>query len=143
MSTSNRDAALGLRIQPQVIRVQARSPEYEKAFEAMKRERAQALVVLEEPINQACRQPPGRGLAAARSRPSVEVREGRLRLTVAIPRTRNHALDNTTKNEIAQVLPARRSFFPGIVPAAGRLSRSAASTPRPCASLSTTSIVAA
>ena len=55
MSTSNRDAAHRLRIQPQVIRVEAPSPEYEKAFEAMERERAQALVVLEEPINQACR----------------------------------------------------------------------------------------
>jgi putative tryptophan/tyrosine transport system substrate-binding protein len=70
MSTSNRDAARGLRIQPQVIRVEAPSPEYEKAFEAMERERAQALVVLEEPINQACRKRIAE-LAIAHRLPSV------------------------------------------------------------------------
>jgi hypothetical protein len=46
---------LGLQLRPQVIRVEAPSQEYEEAFSAMERERAQALVVLEEPINQACR----------------------------------------------------------------------------------------
>jgi putative ABC transport system substrate-binding protein len=55
MSSSNREAAYGLQLQPQVIRVEAPFPEYEKAFAAMKRECAQALVVLEEPINQACK----------------------------------------------------------------------------------------
>lgn len=55
MSTSNREAARRLQLEPQVIRVEAPSPEYERAFAAMERERAQALVVLEEPINQACR----------------------------------------------------------------------------------------
>jgi putative ABC transport system substrate-binding protein len=55
LSNSNEEAARGLRLRPQVIRVKAPSPEYEKAFAAMEREGAQALVVLEEPINQACR----------------------------------------------------------------------------------------
>src|ERR1044071_2899464 len=36
-------------------RFEAPAPDYESAFAAMERERAQALVVLEEPINQACR----------------------------------------------------------------------------------------
>jgi putative tryptophan/tyrosine transport system substrate-binding protein len=56
LSTSNEEAARGLRLRPQVIRVKAPSPEYEEAFAAMKREGAQALVVLEEPINQSRRQ---------------------------------------------------------------------------------------
>jgi putative tryptophan/tyrosine transport system substrate-binding protein len=55
MSNSNREATLALQLRPQVIRVEAPAPEYENAFAAMERERAQALVVLEEPINQACR----------------------------------------------------------------------------------------
>jgi putative ABC transport system substrate-binding protein len=55
MSNSNQEAADGLQLRPQVIRVEAPSPEYEQAFAAMERERAQALIVLEEPINQACR----------------------------------------------------------------------------------------
>ena len=55
MSMSNREAALELQLKPQVIRVKAPSPEYEKAFIAMEKERAQALVILEEPINQAYR----------------------------------------------------------------------------------------
>jgi putative ABC transport system substrate-binding protein len=55
MSNSNREATLALQLRPQVIRVEAPAPEYEKAFAAMEREHAQALVVLEEPINQACR----------------------------------------------------------------------------------------
>lgn len=55
MSNSNREAMLALQLRPQVIRVEAPAPEYEKAFAGMEREHAQALVVLEEPINQACR----------------------------------------------------------------------------------------
>lgn len=55
MSNSNREATLALQLRPQVIRVEAPTPEYEKAFAAMEREHAQALVILEEPINQACR----------------------------------------------------------------------------------------
>jgi putative ABC transport system substrate-binding protein len=55
MSNSNRDAALASQLQPQVIRVEAPAPDYEAAFAAMDREGAQALIVLEEPINQACR----------------------------------------------------------------------------------------
>ncbi|WP_426421297.1 ABC transporter substrate-binding protein [Bradyrhizobium genosp. A] len=55
MSNSNREATLALQLRPQVIRVEAPAPEYDKAFAAMEREHAQALVVLEEPINQACR----------------------------------------------------------------------------------------
>lgn len=55
MSNSNREATLALQLRPQLIRVEAPAPEYEKAFAAMEREHAQALVVLEEPINQACR----------------------------------------------------------------------------------------
>ena len=55
MSNSNQEAARRLQLRPQVIRVEAPSPEYEEAFAAIERERAQALVVLEEPINQACR----------------------------------------------------------------------------------------
>jgi putative ABC transport system substrate-binding protein len=68
MSNSNRDAARGLQLKPQVIRVEAPSPEYEKAFASMEREHAQALVVLEEPINQACRKQIA-DLAAARQLP--------------------------------------------------------------------------
>ena len=70
MSSSNREAALGLRLEPQVIRVEAPSPEYEKAFLAMEREGAQALVVREEPINQACRKQIA-DLAAAHRLPTV------------------------------------------------------------------------
>ena len=70
LSTSNREAAHGLQCEPQVIRVQAPSAEYEKAFAAMERERAQALVVLEEPINQACRKQIA-DLAAAHRLPTV------------------------------------------------------------------------
>jgi putative ABC transport system substrate-binding protein len=70
MSSSNRQAARALQLEPQVIRVEAPSPEYEKAFAAMERERAQALVVLEEPINQACRKQIAE-LAAAYRLPTV------------------------------------------------------------------------
>jgi putative tryptophan/tyrosine transport system substrate-binding protein len=70
MSNSNRDAAHRLQLKPQVIRVEAPSPEYEKAFASMERERAQALIVLEEPINQACRKQIA-DLAAARKLPTV------------------------------------------------------------------------
>jgi len=54
LSTSNREAARDLCVEPQVIRVEAPAPEYEKAFASMEHERTQALIVLEEPINQAC-----------------------------------------------------------------------------------------
>jgi ABC-type uncharacterized transport system substrate-binding protein len=70
MSNSNRDAARRLQLKPQVIRVEAPSPEYEKAFASMEREHAQALVVLEEPINQACRKQIA-DLATARQLPTV------------------------------------------------------------------------
>lgn len=70
MSKSNLEAARGLQLQPQVIRVEAPSPEYQEAFGAMEHERAQALVVLEEPINQACRKQIAE-FAAARRLPTV------------------------------------------------------------------------
>jgi putative tryptophan/tyrosine transport system substrate-binding protein len=70
MSNSNREATLALQLRPQVIRVEAPAPEYENAFAAMERERAQALVVLEEPINQACRKQIA-DLAAAHRLPTV------------------------------------------------------------------------
>ena len=70
MSNSNRQAASALRLKPQVIRVEAPSPKYEEAFTMMQREDAQALVVLEEPINQACREQIA-DLAAARRLPTV------------------------------------------------------------------------
>jgi putative tryptophan/tyrosine transport system substrate-binding protein len=70
MSNSNREATLALQLRPQLIRVEAPAPEYENAFAAMERERAQALVVLEEPINQACRKQIA-DLAAAHRLPTV------------------------------------------------------------------------
>jgi putative tryptophan/tyrosine transport system substrate-binding protein len=70
MSRSNREAAHRLQLDPQVIRVEAPSPEYEKAFLAMELEGAQALVILEEPINQACRKQIA-NLAAAHCLPTV------------------------------------------------------------------------
>jgi putative ABC transport system substrate-binding protein len=54
-SNWNQKAARALQMQPQVIRVEAPSPEYERAFAAMEHERAEALIVLEQPINQACK----------------------------------------------------------------------------------------
>lgn len=70
MSNSNREATLALQLRPQVIRVEAPAPEYENVFAAMERERAQALVVLEEPINQAYRKQIA-DLAAAHRVPTV------------------------------------------------------------------------
>lgn len=70
LSSSNEEAARGLQLVPQVIRVEAPTPKYEEAFAAMKRERAQALVVLEEPLNQACRKWIA-DLAAAHGLPTV------------------------------------------------------------------------
>ncbi len=58
MSRSNREAAHGLQLEAQVIRVEAPSPEYKKAFAAMEHERAQALIVLEEPIKHAGKRSP-------------------------------------------------------------------------------------
>jgi putative ABC transport system substrate-binding protein len=69
MSSSNREAARSLSLEPQVIRVEP-SPEYEKAFASMAREHAQALIVLEEPINQACQKQIA-DLAAAHGLPTV------------------------------------------------------------------------
>ena len=70
LSNSNREAAQSLGLQAQVIRVEGPSPEYEKAFVSMDHERAGALVVLEEPINQAYRKTIA-DLAAARLLPTV------------------------------------------------------------------------
>jgi len=70
MSNSNRQAAESLQLQPQVIRVEAPLADYDGAFAAMDREHAQALVVLEEPINQACRKQIA-NLAAAHRLPTV------------------------------------------------------------------------
>lgn len=70
MSNANRDAAQKLQLRPQVIRVKAPSPEYEKAFSTMEKERAEALVILEEPINQAHRKQIA-GFAAAHHLPTV------------------------------------------------------------------------
>ena len=55
LSNSNREAAQKLALQPQIIRVKGPSPDYEGAVSAMDRERADVLVVSEEPINAACR----------------------------------------------------------------------------------------
>jgi len=70
MSNSNREAACRLGLRPHVIRVEAPVPDYERAFAAMDRENAQALVVLEEPINQSCRRQIA-DLAAARHLPTL------------------------------------------------------------------------
>lgn len=70
LSRSNREAARGLQLEPQVIRVEASAAEYKMAFAAMEHERAQALIVLEEPLNQACRKDIAE-LAAARRLPTV------------------------------------------------------------------------
>lgn len=74
LSNSNREAAKNLGLQPQVIRVKGPSPDYEAAFSAMDREQAQALVVLEEPINAACRKQIAE-LASVRRLPTVFARE--------------------------------------------------------------------
>jgi putative tryptophan/tyrosine transport system substrate-binding protein len=74
LSNSNRQAAHDLGLQPQVIRVNGPAPDYEAVFLAIEGERAGALVVLEEPINAACRQQIA-GLAAARRLPTVFPRE--------------------------------------------------------------------
>ena len=70
LSNSNRQAAQDLGLRAQVIRVEGPSPEYEKAFAAMDQERAGALVVLEEPINQPNRKMIA-DLAVARRLPTV------------------------------------------------------------------------
>lgn len=74
LSNSNRLAALDLQLRPQVIRIKGPSPDYEGAFAAMEAERAGALVVLEEPINAACRKEIA-VLAAAHRLPTVFPRE--------------------------------------------------------------------
>jgi putative ABC transport system substrate-binding protein len=70
MSSSNHSAALALNLVPQVIRLKAPSPDYDKALAAIDREGAQALIVLEEPINQAYRMQIAE-LAAAHHLPTV------------------------------------------------------------------------
>jgi len=70
LSNSNRQAAQDLGVRAQVIRVEGPSAEYEKAFVAMDQERADALIVLEEPINQPNRKTIA-ALAAARRLPTV------------------------------------------------------------------------
>jgi putative ABC transport system substrate-binding protein len=52
LSNANQQAAQALGLQVQIFRVEGPSAEYEKVFAAIDRERAGALVVLEEPINQ-------------------------------------------------------------------------------------------
>jgi putative ABC transport system substrate-binding protein len=70
LSNSNREAAQSLGLQPQVIRVEGPSPEYDKVFASIDHGRAGALVVLEEPINQPYRKTIA-DLAAARRLPTV------------------------------------------------------------------------
>lgn len=53
LSDANRDAAHALGLRPQVIRLKGPGPDYDSAFVAFAREGAEALVVLEEPINSA------------------------------------------------------------------------------------------
>jgi putative tryptophan/tyrosine transport system substrate-binding protein len=74
LSSSNREAAQELGLQPQVVRVKGPSPNYEAAFLTMEKERTEALVVLEEPINAACRKQIAE-LALARRLPTVFPRE--------------------------------------------------------------------
>jgi len=70
LSNSNRQAAQDLGLQPQTIGVEGPSPEYEKAFSLMDDEQAEALIVLEHPINQPHRKTIA-DLAAARRWPTV------------------------------------------------------------------------
>ena len=52
---ANEKQARALRLQPELLRVKGPTPDLEGAFAAMKKERADALLVLEEPINAAYR----------------------------------------------------------------------------------------
>ena len=70
LSNSNRQAAQDLGLQPQIVGVEGPSPEYEKAFSLMDEEQAEALIVLEHPINQQHRKTIA-DLAAARRWPTV------------------------------------------------------------------------
>lgn len=74
LSNSNREAARTLGLQPQIIRIKGPRADYEAAFSAMDQEAAQALVVLEEPINAACRAQIAE-LASVRRLPTVFARE--------------------------------------------------------------------
>jgi putative ABC transport system substrate-binding protein len=74
LSNSNLDAAQALGLRAQIIRVKGPSPDFYGAFSAMENERADALVVLEEPINAAWRKQIA-GLASARRLPTVFARE--------------------------------------------------------------------
>jgi putative ABC transport system substrate-binding protein len=70
LSNSNRQAAQDLGLQPQIVGVEGPSPEYEKAFSLMDDGQAEALIVLEHPINQPHRKTIA-DLAAARRWPTV------------------------------------------------------------------------
>jgi putative ABC transport system substrate-binding protein len=74
LSNSNREAVEKMGLQPQIIRVKGPSPDYEAAFSGMDHERAQALVVLEEPINAARRKQIAE-LSSVRRLPTVFARE--------------------------------------------------------------------
>lgn len=74
LSNSNREAAQKLGLQPQIIRVKGPSPNYEAASSTMDQGPAEALVVLEEPINAARRKQIAE-LAAVRRLPTVFARE--------------------------------------------------------------------
>jgi putative ABC transport system substrate-binding protein len=67
---SNRQAAQDLGLRAQVFRVEGPSPEYERIFAAIDQARAEALVVLEEPVNQPNRKRIA-DLAAAHRLPTV------------------------------------------------------------------------
>ena len=51
MSIANRQAAIEQGIEPQLFRVKGPAPDYPAMFRSLQHERAQALIVLEEPIN--------------------------------------------------------------------------------------------
>jgi putative ABC transport system substrate-binding protein len=74
MSTSNREAAQELGLRPQVIRVKGPSPDYLEVFRTIERERAQALIILEEPINVSRRKEIAE-LALVRRLPTIFARE--------------------------------------------------------------------
>jgi putative ABC transport system substrate-binding protein len=70
LSNANCLAARALGLTPQLLRVTAPEPDFRGAFAAMEAGRAQALVVLEEPVTQAWRKQIGE-MAAARRLPTV------------------------------------------------------------------------
>jgi putative ABC transport system substrate-binding protein len=74
MSTSNTEAAQEFGLRPQVIRVKGPSPDYLEVFRTIERERAQALIILEEPINVSRRKEIAE-LALVRRLPTIFARE--------------------------------------------------------------------